>query len=709
MNMLFYIERTKVFLLGIGEFNNIKETFTRNLNSYEKCFSRNALGVASVKIKNRYKVIALYVSTICVLLNLLIFFGVPEAMGFSRTVYFIIIQGLLCFSIFLAFKNPVSGSHSSFADKLQQFDFMSEDNRNRNMNETEAKFISVINKLRKLSADILSTSITVRCSGDLLYEDTKSIEEASKQVTAAVSELAEGNTHIAEMVQQAADDIGRTNEFIKAIDEDIHKIKNRMEDSINTVREGNQAVQLQKQTISDTVQKFSEIQNTVLNLNNVSTEIGEIINAISGISEQTNLLALNAAIEAARAGEAGRGFAVVADEIRKLSDNTKNSTVEIRELIGKITGQVSAIVEVVESGSHAISAQNVSVEQTEKAFGNISITVEDILGEINNISGKTGNLTGYSKSLNEAIENISAVTEQTSAEAQEANASVSGQAFSLGLINERVLEFSSKISSITEEMNKFKYVKIAHREYDDSIIQFEVFKELVRRKLGYSAEGIQVPAVELFKSVADGNVDGTFSPWLPISGEAFLKKYGSALENIGPNMNGCRYGIVVPKYVTIDEIKDMKKHLSEFDSKIYSIERKTFIGAMAVDTVKKYELNGFNVDFGNEESMLKALDKCYKNKQWIAVTGWQPHWKFGAYELKFLKDPLEVLGKEEYTGTLLRKGLKSENPELYSLFKEFKMDVDALNTAVSKVHSGMSHEKAAKELLGLMEKNQKIQ
>jgi ABC-type proline/glycine betaine transport system substrate-binding protein len=102
--------------------------------------------------------------------------------------------------------------------------------------------------------------------------------------------------------------------------------------------------------------------------------------------------------------------------------------------------------------------------------------------------------------------------------------------------------------------------------------------------------------------------------------------------------------------------------------------------------------------------MIKALDKCYKNKEWVAITGWQPHWKFGAYELKFLNDPLEVLGKEEYTGTLVRKGLDSENPELYSLFNEFKLDVASLNSAISKVHSGMSHVKAAKELLDSMEK-----
>lgn len=662
-----------------------------------------------MKIKNKGKITALYVSAICIFLNGLLFFGMPEIIGIAGAASFIVIQGLCCMTILIAFKNAVSGNHASYIDKLQKFDFMSSESSVEGMDRDNIKFQEVTGKLRKLSADILSTTLTVRCSGDLLYEDTKVIEESSKQVTAAVNELAEGNTHIAEMVQQSAGDIGRTNEFIKAIDEDVFGIKNKMEKAIFTVEEGNHAVQAQKKTIYDTIQKFEDIQAAVLNLDNVSREIRGIINAISGISEQTNLLSLNAAIEAARAGEAGKGFGVVADEIRKLSDNTKQSTEKIRDLIDRITGEVSAIITVVEKGSSSITAQNVSVEQTEEAFINISSMVESILGEIKNISGKTGKLTDYSKNLNDAIENISAVTEETSAEAHEANASVSGQAFSLGLINERILEFSSKISSITGEMNKFKYVKIAHREYDDSIIQFEVFKELVRRRLGYSAEGIQVPASELFKAVADGNVDGTFAPWLPLSGESFLKKYGEELENLGPNMYGCRYGLIVPKYVNIDGIEDMKNHVREFGGRIYSIERKTFIGAMAADMIKQYRMDGFSVDFGNEDTMLEALDKGYKNKQWIAITGWQPHWKFGAYELKFLKDPMEILGKEEYTGTLIRKGLAAENPELYSLIKNFKLDVAALNTAISNVRSGMSHEYAAKELLDYMENNQKIQ
>jgi methyl-accepting chemotaxis protein len=222
---------------------------------------------------------------------------------------------------------------------------------------------------------------------------------------------------------------------------------------------------------------------------------------------------------------------------------------------------------------------------------------------------------------------------------------------------------------------------------------------LVRRKLGLVVEGIPVPSGALYKAVADGSIDGTLGPWLPLSGKAFMEKYQKDFEYLGPNMHGCKSGIIVPRYVSIDRIEDMNKHVREFGGRIYSPERKLYTGMQLINTINEYSLAGFEPDFGTENTMLEALDKRYKNKEWVAVTGWQPHWKFGFYELKFLQDPKETMGPEEYTATIVRKGLKEENPELYSLFKEFRLDVAALNLAISKVRSGMSHEKAAMELL----------
>lgn len=79
-------------------------------------------------------------------------------------------------------------------------------------------------------------------------------------------------------------------------------------------------------------------------------DISKITNVIKEIANQTNLLSLNASIESARAGEQGKGFAVVANEVKKLAEETKNSSTMISKIIEDLQSRASIILEKTETG-----------------------------------------------------------------------------------------------------------------------------------------------------------------------------------------------------------------------------------------------------------------------------------------------------------------------------------------------------------------------
>lgn len=101
----------------------------------------------------------------------------------------------------------------------------------------------------------------------------------------------------------------------------------------------------QAQEVSDLAEEGSSVMQssvqTMKQISESSTRIGDITAVIDSIAFQTNILALNAAVEAARAGEQGKGFAVVAGEVRALAHRSGEAAKEIRGLIEASGAQVS--------------------------------------------------------------------------------------------------------------------------------------------------------------------------------------------------------------------------------------------------------------------------------------------------------------------------------------------------------------------------------
>ncbi len=106
------------------------------------------------------------------------------------------------------------------------------------------------------------------------------------------------------------------------------------------------------------------LNQEINNVKNISEQINEILNAIKNIADETKMLGLNAAIEAARAGEAGRGFTVVASEIRSLSQNSKETAMQIVKLTSEIQASVQKTLQISDSTMENTEQQSAAIQQT---------------------------------------------------------------------------------------------------------------------------------------------------------------------------------------------------------------------------------------------------------------------------------------------------------------------------------------------------------
>src|SRR5207249_7812791 len=108
--------------------------------------------------------------------------------------------------------------------------------------------------------------------------------------------------------------------------------------------EGHQIVDSIVQAMAVIKERVETISSDIRTLSQQTQQIGEITALVNDLADQSNLLALNAAIEAARAGEHGKGFSVVAQEVRRLAEQSKQATAQVRALLGEIRRATRAAV-----------------------------------------------------------------------------------------------------------------------------------------------------------------------------------------------------------------------------------------------------------------------------------------------------------------------------------------------------------------------------
>lgn len=216
-------------------------------------------------------------------------------------------------------------------------------------------------------------------------------------------------------------------------------------------------------------------------------------------------------------------------------------------------------------------------------------------------------------------------------------------------------------------------VRIAYVEWDCATASTMTAKAALE-SMGYEVETLPVAAAAMWQALGTGDVDAMVTAWLPVTHAGYYEKVKDNVEKVSVISGGAKLGWAVPAYVTIDSIEELNANADKFDGKVIGIDPGAGLMGLSEQVMEDYGLTKMELMEGSGATMTAALDNAIKNNEWVVVTAWSPHWMFGKWDLKYLKDPKGILGGEEQIEGIVRKGLDKDMPEVYAFFSNFKWD-----------------------------------
>lgn len=186
--------------------------------------------------------------------------------------------------------------------------------------------------------------------GNSFNQMVTSIREYTQRLEASqVSE--QERERLEQMVEELSKDIYSIQQASEIVTDNARIVAETASQASVISTEGEMAVQESIQGVESIKHQIESVASKILELSSQTQAIGNIIATVDEISKQSKFLAFNASIEASKVGEYGKGFAIVANEIKNLSEESKEATKKIGEILGEIQGLTNTSVMLAEDAT----------------------------------------------------------------------------------------------------------------------------------------------------------------------------------------------------------------------------------------------------------------------------------------------------------------------------------------------------------------------
>lgn len=272
--------------------------------------------------------------------------------------------------------------------------------------------------LKEMIGQVLNTSNTVVSDSNDLKERVDVLNEMAGRSSLSVEDIGKGSNAIAESALDNSRAMEEINEGIQHIASAAGEVTEQINEASSEAEGGNDiaqsAVEQMRQVERASEQSLEQFQI----MNERSLKIGEVVQGITEITKQIQMLSLNASIEAARAGEHGRGFAVVAGEVRKLSEQSRIATEQIRDfLLGLQEDMNRSVAEMNHVNSEVASGAS-KVQEAGNAFNQLLVLIHSISNSVQSVSAATEEISAGTEEVSASVEETAQITSKSQSNAE---------------------------------------------------------------------------------------------------------------------------------------------------------------------------------------------------------------------------------------------------------------------------------------------------
>jgi glycine betaine/proline transport system substrate-binding protein len=231
---------------------------------------------------------------------------------------------------------------------------------------------------------------------------------------------------------------------------------------------------------------------------------------------------------------------------------------------------------------------------------------------------------------------------------------------------------------------------IGYVDWTEGIAMTHIVEEIIESRMDITVNKRKGYVGQVLDSLAMGTNDIFLDHWL--AADSSMDEM-SDFNDLGINYKDACMGLVVPEYMDVDQIPELK----EYDGtkrQIIGIDEGSDVMQQTRTALKAYDLD-YKLAIGSGPAMVHQLQQKVENQEPVIVTGWRPHWKFGRFDLKFLDDPKKIYGARKNIHTLSRKGLEEDHPRITAFLRNFRMNTRQLANLMEMFAQSNDWENAA--------------